>query len=131
MKSIFTKIALVVIAFIAIFLLAPKLAGAQSSASLWKLQGTTLQSINSTWGLKVPGINTTGTTRCLNINSAGLFGVAADDCGTGGGGDSGIQEGPAQSGTANTGGGGGSSDGGSGTSGNGGSGIVVIRYKFK
>jgi hypothetical protein len=51
--------------------------------------------------------------------------------GTGGGANSGIQEGPASSGTTNTGGGGGGSAGGFGTSGSGGSGIVVIRYKFQ
>jgi hypothetical protein len=63
-----------------------KLAHAQS-ASIWKLTGgNTLQPVVSTWGLKVPGINSTGSTRCLNITSAGLFGVASADCGSGGGG---------------------------------------------
>lgn len=71
-----------VLAFL--FLFAPR-AHAQSGASLWKLSGTTLSPVNSAWTLTVPGMNSTGTTRCVQITSAGLLQVAAAACGSGGG----------------------------------------------
>lgn len=61
-------------------------AHAQSGSSLWKLSGVNLSPVNATWNLKIPGLNTTGTTRCVNILSTGVLEVAADECGTGGGG---------------------------------------------
>lgn len=63
-------------------------AHAQSGSSLWKLSGLNLSPVNSTWNLKIPGLNSTGSTRCVNVDSTGLLGVAAADCGTGGGGSS-------------------------------------------
>jgi hypothetical protein len=71
-----------VLAFL--FLFAPR-AHAQSGASLWKLSGTTLSPVNSAWTLTIPGMNGTGSTRCVQITSAGLLQVAAAACGSGGG----------------------------------------------
>mgnify|MGYP000921059859 CR=1 FL=1 len=74
-----------VLAFL--FLFAPR-AHAQSGASLWKLSGTTLSPVNSAWTLTIPGMNNTGSTRCVQITSAGLLQVASAACGSGGGGSS-------------------------------------------
>lgn len=63
-------------------------AHAQSGSSLWKLSGTTLSPVNSAWTLTIPGMNGTGSTRCVQITSAGLLQVASAACGSGGGGSS-------------------------------------------
>lgn len=69
-------------------------AHAQSGASLWKLSGVNLSPVNATWNLKIPGLNTTGAKRCVNVLSTGVLEVAAAECGTGGSG-SGDVVGPA------------------------------------
>ncbi len=61
-------------------------AHAQSGSSLWKMSGNLLSPVNNAWNLKIPGLNSTGTTRCINVLANGTFEVASDECGTGGGG---------------------------------------------
>lgn len=68
------------------FALFTQKAHAQSGSSLWKMSGNLLSPVNNTWNLKIPGLNSTGTTRCVNVLSNGTFEVASDECGTGGGG---------------------------------------------
>jgi len=53
-------------------------------ADLWYPTGNRLTPVVPAWGLKVPGVNTTGSTRCLNIASTGIVGVASSDCVSGG-----------------------------------------------
>ena len=80
-----------VFVLLSLFTFAQK-AHAQSGASLWKLSSNTLSPVNSAWTLTVPGLNSTGSTRCLQITSAGLIQVASSACGGGGGGGHTIQE---------------------------------------
>ena len=73
MKSKLIKL-LIAIALVA----TPALAMAQ----FWYPQGTKLTPTVPSYGLKVPGVNSSGATRCVNISSAGLFGVSSANCST-------------------------------------------------
>lgn len=88
-KKIYRGIAIlltVFILFVATFVISTQKAHAQSGGSLWKMSSNLLLPVNSVWNLKIPGLNNTGTTRCINVLSNGTFEVADDECGTGGGG---------------------------------------------
>lgn len=57
---------------------------ADSGASLWKLQSNYLMPVSTSFGLRVPSLNSSGT-KCLQVGATGIISAAASSCGSGGG----------------------------------------------